>query len=78
MKNKKYTFIVSTHNETDHIVTEPPYDFEDWLRDNIDAREIKDIEIENNSYYLIGLDGERLDEVYTVIREEYTDEDLVG
>lgn len=84
--NKKYTYRWTANEdysktddkfteETDYIITDGVYDFEDWLNDNVpDYR----IERDGNTYYLVDVNGDRTGEAYWVIREENTDEELVG
>lgn len=59
--------------ETDSIVTDGVYDFEDWLSDN-------DVpfEEEDGVYFVIDEDDERTGEAYMVVSEEPTDEDPRG
>ena len=83
MKNVKITY-AWTRNEDDSkpdnnyneetfsIVVEPPYEFGDWLSDGG-----VEYEREGNRYCIVEY-GERTGEVYWVLREEETDEDLRG
>lgn len=84
--NKKYTYRWTANedyskpnnnysDETDYIITDGIYDFEDWLNDNVpDYR----IERDGNTYCLVDVNGDRTGEAYLVINEEDTDEELVG
>lgn len=80
--NKKYVyrwtvneeFSVPNNNyscETEYIICEPPYDFEDFLSDsNVN------FEKDGNMYYVLGEDGERTGEAFWVISVMDTDEDI--
>lgn len=62
--------------ETDHIITDGVYDFEDYLHDH-------DVNFEESDtceglYWVLDEYGERTGEVYQIIRTEQTDEELVG
>lgn len=71
--NKKYTYRCNDSGETDYIITDGVYDFEDWLRDSLDGN--YSVEVDGDSYYI--LDGnERTGEVYHVINVENTSEGL--
>lgn len=81
MNNKityKYTnnYDESTHDngfgcDTDYIVTDGVYDFEDYLQDN----EVR-YEVDSDLYFIVDQDGERTGEAYMVVSEEPTDEDI--
>lgn len=63
-------------DETDHIITDGVYDFEDYLHDH-------DVNFEESDtceglYWVLDEYGERTGEVYQIIRTEQTDEELVG
>lgn len=57
--------------ETEHIVTDGVYDFEDFLRHHGLS-----FEKDGNYYHILDEDGERTGEVYLVISEEKTNEEL--
>ena len=71
--NNKIIYRWNNSPETDYIITDGIYDFADWLSDNgVNA------EKDGDTFYVIGSNGERTGETYTIIREEPTDEDLIG
>lgn len=59
--------------ELDSIVTDGTYDFEDWIRDSNFA-----VERDGDCYYILDGCDERTGEMYQVISEEDTEEDLRG
>lgn len=63
--------------ETEHIITDGVYDFEDYMQDCGVYYE-KDEGTEGLYHVLDSLCGERTGEAYMVIRTEPTDEDLDG
>lgn len=70
--NNKITYRWN-NSETDYIITDGIYDFADWLRDN-DVGYEKD----GDTFHVVGSNGERTGDVYTIIREEPTNEELIG
>lgn len=66
--------------ELDSIVTDGVYDFEDWLRESVcrNTNGIFAVEHEEGSdtYYILDGCNERTGEMYQVISEEDTEEDL--
>lgn len=83
--NKKITYRFSAHfdinkpdwnleAESDYIVTDGVYDFQDYLKD----RDV-DFEIEDERFYFVLDDeGERTGECYVITSEEDTEEELRG
>lgn len=63
--------------ETEHIITDGVYDFEDYMQDrNVYYEEDEDT---GGLYHVLDSPGgERTGEAYMVIRTEPTDEDLIG
>ena len=85
--NKKYIYRFCKNyfeneyfEETESIVTDGVYDFEDWLKDSINGYNNYTVEHEDgsNTYYIIDGCNERTGEMYVVISEEDTDEELRG
>ncbi|GEM_PF-7128134 len=85
--NTKYTyrwtnnyFEDANNNETDYIITDGVYDFEDWLTDSIRRNTDSNysVEVEDDYYYILDGCNERTGEMYVVLNKEATDEDLVG
>jgi len=88
MKNVKYTYkwteredcTLPNNNysdQTEYVIVEPPYDFADWLNDNLDrngsdGRAAQD----GDTYYIIDSDGNRTGEAFLVISETETDEPI--
>lgn len=80
--NKKYIYRTTAkedyskpnnnyNDETDYLVTDGVYDFSDYLSDcGIAAEQVDD------KLYVINEDGERTGEVYWIISEEDTDEEI--
>lgn len=80
--NKKYTFRTTDNEdfskpnnnyieETEYIVTDGIYDFSDYLSDcGIAAENVDD------KFYVVDEDEERTGEVYWIISEEDTDEEI--
>lgn len=64
--------------ELDSIVTDGVYDFEDWLRDNIDGNFSVEHEDGSDEYYILDECNERTGELYVIVSEEDTDEELRG
>lgn len=80
--NKKITYRFSAHfdinkpdwnleAESDYIVTDGVYDFQDYLKD----RDV-DFEIEDERYFVLDDEGERTGECYVITSEEDTEEEL--
>ena len=59
--------------ETDYIITDGIYEFDDYLSDN-DAQ----FEIENDIYYIIDDNGDRTGEAYMIVDELETEEEIDG
>lgn len=87
--NTKYTYAIghSTDDgivwgaETNYIVCNDPYDFSDWLRENLGTDEYgrpMDFEPDGMDFWILDADGERTGEVYRILSAEPTDEDLIG
>lgn len=72
--NKKYTYRCNDSGETDYIITDGVYDFEDWLRDSISGN--YSVEVDGNFYYILDGCNEHTGEVYHVISVENTSEEL--
>ena len=66
--------------ELNSIVTDGVYDFEDWIRDNIYRVYNGNfaVEREGDMYYILDGCNERTGEMYQVISEEDTEENLRG
>ncbi len=68
--------------ELDSIVTDGIYDFEDWIRDNVYRAYNGNFAVEHeegsDTYYILDGCNERTGEMYVVISEEDTEEDLRG
>lgn len=82
--NKKITYRFSAHfdinkpdwnleTESNYIVTDGVYDFQDYLKD----RDV-DFEVEDERFYFVLDDGERTGECYVITGEEDTEEELRG
>lgn len=86
--NKKYNyrfyknyFENNYSEEIESIVTDGVYNFEDWLRDNINRfndNYTVEHEDNNDAYYILDGCNERTGEMYVVISEEDTAEELRG
>ena len=68
--------------ELDSIVTDGVYDFEDWIRDNVYRNTDGNFSVEHekgsDTYYIVDGCNERTGQMYVVISEEDTDEELRG
>jgi hypothetical protein len=66
--------------ELDSIVTDGVYDFEDWIRDSICRMTDGNFAVERDGdcYYILDGCNKRTGEMYQVISEEDTEEDLRG
>lgn len=88
MNNMKITYVFAQNydqsqpdngfcGETEHIITDGVYDFEDYMQDRGVYYE-EDEDTEGLYHVLDSPAGERTGEAYMVIRTEPTDEDLIG
>lgn len=66
--------------EISSIITDGIYDFEDWLRDNIYRAYNGNyaVERDGDTYYILDGSNERTGEMYVIISEENTEEELRG
>ena len=66
--------------ELDSIVTDGIYSFEDWIKDSIFKAYNGNytVECDGNCYYILDGCNERTGEMYQVISEENTEENLRG
>jgi hypothetical protein len=64
--------------ELDSIVTDGVYDFEDWIRDSICRMTNGNFAVERDGdcYYILDGCNERTGEMYQVISEEDTEEEI--
>jgi hypothetical protein len=64
--------------ELDSIVTDGVYDFEDWIRDSICRMTDGNFAVERDGdcYYILDGCNERTGEMYQVISEEDTEEEI--
>lgn len=65
-------------DELDSIVTDGVYDFEDWIRDRIYRMTDGNFSVERDGdcYYILDECNERTGDMYRVISEEDTEEEL--
>lgn len=87
--NKKFTYRWTSNEdysipnnnyaeETEHIITDGVYDFEDWLSDSLYKMYAGNYtyERDGDKYYILDGCNERTGEVYWLINEEDTDEEV--
>ena len=77
---KENYFVENSAEGFDSIVTDGIYDFEDWIKDSISRAYNGNfaVEREGDIYYIIDGCNERTGEMYVVIGEEKTEEELEG